>query len=139
MKRLLIVLLVLVLPAIASAQNDVCVGSVCWSPTAAEITAQAYFRDQSNAGVCTSVGLPVSCTQAEYDAVVPTPPVATVYANTAEGTRTFYSSKMKAASLKDVASYESEYKGRASNAWNVADAAARQAACVALGKAADCS
>lgn len=136
----LVVLLVLALPVIALPQaNDVCVGAVCWSPTAKEIAAQSYLRDQHNAGVCASVSLPASCAQEDYDAVTPTPPAAVVYANTAAGIRAFYSAKMKAASLKDVASYESEYKGRASNAWNDASEVERQAACVAWGLAADCT
>lgn len=135
----LVALLVLALPVIAQAQNDVCVGTVCWSPTAEEIAAQSYHRGQHNAGVCTSVALPASCTQAEYDAVEPAPPAAVVYTNDAAGVRAFYSAKMKAASLKDVAAYEGEYKGRASNAWNDALVAQRQAACQALGKAADCT
>ncbi len=126
MKRLLVMFAVLVLPTLAFAQaNDVCVGDVCWSPTAEEITAQTYFRDQSNTAICASVGLPVSCDQAAYDAVTPTPPAAVVYTNDAAGIRTFYSAKMKAASLRDLASYESEDKGRGSNVWNRASEAQR--------------
>lgn len=147
MKRLLVVVAVVALLApslVFAASNDVCVlgpttpQDVCWSPSGEEITAQEYFRDQSNAGVCTSVGLPVSCTQAEYDAVDPTPPAAVVYANTTAGTRAFYSAKMKEASLKDLASYDSEYKGRGSNVWNQASEAQRQAMCTAGGADANC-
>lgn len=146
MKRLFLVLAVLALPALVSAQaNDVCVGATCYTPTADEIAAQVYKRDQHNTQVCTGVGLPSSCTQAEYDAHECTPgvpgscPAATVYTNNAQGVRDYFLDKLKADIAASVSTQRAEHKNRARVAWDEASQAERDAACVALGKAADCT
>jgi len=135
MKRLMILAALLAL-AIPAGAADICIdASPCYATTSAENAAQVYFRDQHNGQLCASVSLPATCTQAEFDAAGG---VGTVYTSTAAGTKAFFLDKIVEHLARQVSSYESEYKGRASNAWNIASSAEKQAACVALGKSADC-
>lgn len=137
MKKLLLVLLVLAMPAVVSAQNDVCVGTLCHTPSADEIASQVYQRDKHNTQVCTGVGLPASCSQAEYDAVLGGP-LATVYTNDAAGVRQKFLDKLKIDIAAAVSTQRAEQKSRAYAAWADASQADRDGACTALTGSADC-
>lgn len=147
MKKLLIVLMVLALPAAVEAQctgNQVCVGADdVYDPTSDEIAAQVYKRDKHNTGVCANAGLPSNCNQAAYDTACAATPgcdaSATVYLNTAAGVRVYFMDYIEGLIAGAVAEYQSEYFSRAKSAWKGANASEREAACLAMGKAADCS
>jgi hypothetical protein len=141
MKRFLIVLVVFALPTIVRAQcagNDVCVGSdQIHSPSADEIGAQTYMRDQHNKALCEGVGLAASCTQAEYDAVVPTPPAAVVYTDNAA--RAYFMDKLKLDIAAAVSTWRTEQKSRATGVvWDAATQAARDGWCTQETGDADC-
>lgn len=150
MKRLftaLVALLVLALPGLVEAQctgNQVCVGAAdVYDPTADEIAAQVYLRDKHNSGVCANAGLPSNCNQAAYDTACAAIPgcdaSAIVYLGTGAGVRTFFLDYIKADIAQAVVSYGSEYRSRAKTAWNESNATQKANACLAMGKAADCS
>lgn len=143
MKKLFVAVLVLALPMIAEAQctgNQVCVGaSLVHDPSADEIGAQTYMRDQHNKAVCEGVGLAASCTQAEYDAVLPTPPVAVVYTNNAAGIRAYFMDKLKLDIAAAVSTWRTEQKSRATGVvWDAATQAARDGWCTQETGDADC-
>lgn len=144
MKRLFFVLPILTLLFVPNADaactgNMVCVGENDeYTPSADEIAAQQYLRAKHNTALCEGVGLASTCLQAEYDAVVPTPPAATIYTNDAAGTRTYFLDKLKVDIAAAVSTQRAEQKSRAHRAWDSASQAARDAACQALGLTAAC-
>ena len=146
MKRLLFVLIVLAV-ALPVGAAQVCVDSICTTTSADENLAQTFFRDQHNEPLCEGVGLPASCTQAEYDAVdldaeedgQQAPPPAVIYANDADGVRTFFLDRIKEHLSAQVDYYDNSYDQRAKDAWAAGNLAQREAACAALGKNADCT
>jgi hypothetical protein len=138
MKKFLFVLLVLAF-ALPVGAAEVCIDAICYTSQADENLAQTFFRDRHNKALCEGVGLAATCTQAEYDAVVPTPPPAVIYTNDADGVRTFFLDRIKEHLRAQVDYYENSFTQRARDAWRDGSLAQRQAACQALGKDIDCT
>jgi hypothetical protein len=138
MKKFLFVLLALAFTLPVGAAQ-VCVDTVCLTTTADENQAETFFRDMHNKSLCEGVGLPATCTQAEFDAVIPTPPPATIYTNDADGVRAYFLDRIKEHLQARVDYYDNSFDQRARDAWRDGSLAQRQAACQALGKAIDCT
>lgn len=135
MKKLLFVLLALAF-ALPVGAAQVCVDTVCLTTTAEENQAETFFRDKNNRELCEGVGLPASCTQAEFDAAGGS---GIVYTNDADGVRAYFLAGIADALQARVDYYDNSFDQRAKDAWASGSLAQRQAACAALGKASDCT
>lgn len=137
MKLVVFALSALLVGFSASAQTICIDGDPCYASTQGEVDAQVYFRDQHNAQLCDSVGLSESCTQAEFDAAGGS---GTIYTSNASGTRNFFLDKIVEHLQRQVASYESEYRGRANNRWtDSGQSAAPVAFCTTVGLSSGCT
>ena len=149
MKRLLVVLLVLALPVIVSAQVDIAIEhaggwtTVTHTTSSDENTAGQYYQAQETNALCSAQSLADECTEAEYDtecAKGETPACETFYPLTALGGKQWFMDKVIKFNLASmVASRESDIGTRGRDHWNTLTLAEKEAQCVAWGYEADCS
>jgi len=136
MKKLSILTFLLsLLGASSQAAVLVQVGTATRTTTTAQDNAVLALVAAKDADACVGIGLPASCTQAQYDASPLARPGVTIYPRTAAGAMQ-YVLDLIFSDLDNVipAQVTQISSAAAQAAWNAASPAQQQAACTALGK-----